>query len=62
MRMGDISIRISQESMETITTVLVDASLKLREEKKAELEEHRLTLMQGGLSGASDNEEDYTIN
>ena len=62
IRMGDISIRISEESMETITTVLVDASLKLRDERKAELEERHLTLMQGGLSGVSDNEEDYTIN
>ena len=57
MRLGDVSLRITEDSLETITTVLVDASLKVREQRNAALAARSFTLMQGGLSGLSNREE-----
>ena len=50
MRLGDISLRLTPDSLETMTTVLVDASLKIREQEQAKSKMHRLQVMPGGLS------------
>jgi len=50
MRLGDISLRLTPESLETMTTVLVDASLKVREQRQEKAKVHRLQVMPGGLA------------